>query len=84
MKLLFEDRYGRYKEVADVSSHKEAATAIQDFLDAHNFKSYYTRMWIQEHEDQFQLMFDVGSHTEFFCIRFDTHEAAEAFIKDRN
>ena len=84
MKLLFQDRYGRYKEVADVDSYKETSIAIQDFLDAYNYTSYYTRMWIQEHETHFQLMFDVGSHTEFFCIRFDTHEAAEAFMKDRN
>ena len=80
MKLLFEDRFGRYREIAEVTSRAEAATAIKDFLDAHNFKSYYTRNWVNDCESGAYLMYDVGSHSEFFCIRFDTHEAAHKFL----
>lgn len=80
MKLLFEDRYGRYREIAEVVDKNEAATAIKDFLDAHNFKSYYTRNWVRDCENGAYLMYDVGSHSEFFCIRFDTHEEAHEFL----
>ena len=80
MKLLFEDRYGRYRELTEVADKAEAAAAIQDFLDAHNFKSYYTRNWVRDCEDSAHLVYDVGSHSEFFVIKFDTHEAAHKFL----
>jgi hypothetical protein len=82
MKLLFEDRYGRYREIAEVADKNEAAIAIKDFLDAHNFKSYYTRSWIREKEVGYQVMYDVGSHSEFFCVPFETYEEANAFLKE--
>ena len=81
MKLLFENRFGDYRVVAEVANREEAATAIADFLKAHEFKSYYTRNWISEYETFFRLNYDVGSHTEFFVIDFPTHEAAEKFLK---
>lgn len=83
MTLLFEDRYGRYREVAEVNTYEEAATAISAFLKDYNFKSYYTRNWIRACENGYYLMFDVGSHSEFFCIKFDAHETAENFLLER-
>lgn len=38
---------------------------IDWFLDRHNYKSYYTRNWV---EDGVRMMYDVGSHTEFFFL----------------
>lgn len=35
---------------------------MQQFMDNHNYKSYYTRTWINKGE----MVFDVGSWTEFF------------------
>ena len=82
MKVLFEDRYGRFREIADVETKKEVNKAIYDFLAQCNFKSYYTRNWIREKEVGYQVVYDVGSHSEFFCVNFDTEEAATAFIKE--
>ena len=80
MTLLFEDRFGDYRVVAEVNNCKDAAAAITDFLNKYNYKSYYTRNWIREHDGFFRLMYDVGSHSEFFCIDFSTHEDAMQFI----
>ena len=47
------------------SVDKEAAFSImKNFLDDHNYKSYYTRTW----EEGNELWIDVGSHTEFFIL----------------
>ena len=46
------------------SNREEINKEINKFLDAHNFKSYYTRVW----EENGRLIFDVGSHTEFFLL----------------
>ena len=84
MKVLFEDRYGRYREIADVQNKQEVNKAISDFLERHNFKSYYTRNWIRETETEFYVVYDVGSHSEFFCVPFDDKNEAECFIKGNN
>ena len=39
---------------------------INHFLKEHNFKSYYSRMWVSEPG---HLKIDVGSHTEFFIVK---------------
>ena len=82
MKLLFEDRYGRYREIADVVNKQEVNKVICDFLAKYNFKSYYTRNWIREREDGYYVVYDVGSHSEFFCVPFETHDEATAFLKE--
>ena len=43
MKVLFEDRYGRYREIGNAETKKEVNTIIYNFLKDCNFKSYYTR-----------------------------------------
>ena len=46
---------------------KESAfKVINDFLDNHNYKSYYQRTW---KKDDKTTVVDVGSHTEFFYIQ---------------
>lgn len=65
MKLTFENSFGEEREIAVVSSEKEAFAKIQEFLDAHNFKSYYTRITFL---GAAKRMYDVGSHTEFFYL----------------
>lgn len=65
MKLTFENSFGEEREIAVVSSEKEAFVKIQEFLDAHNFKSYYTRTTFF---GTAKRMYDVGSHTEFFYL----------------
>lgn len=77
MILYFENCYGEMRELATVTTIKEANAHIKDFLDAHNYKSYYSRMWIKNG----YVVIDVGSHTEFFKISCGTDDAAKRFIE---
>ena len=77
MVLYFENCYGEMRELAAVITMKEARTHIKTFLDAHNYKSYYYRMWVRNG----YVVIDVGSHTEFFKISCGTDEAAKRFIE---
>ena len=81
MQLYFEDRYGRLRPVAKVETLKDANLEIADFLDKYNYKSHYTRMWISEGEEKVYVTFDVGSHSEFFKVEFDSYIAAKGFIE---
>lgn len=65
MKLFFEDRFGREREIAEVANIEEAFVEIKVFLDKYNYKSYYTRHWTENGV----TTFDVGSHSEFFRLR---------------
>ena len=53
---------GEYLLLAENVEEKEAMRAKQEFLNKHNYHSYYTRSWTTEEG----TMYDVGSHTEFF------------------
>ena len=46
-------------------SEKEAMVKMKEFIDDHNFKSYYTRVLPRDGE----VWYDVGSHSEFFCLK---------------
>ena len=65
MKLIFKSSNGKERIIAEPSNIDEVFNEINKFLDEHNFKSYYTRMW----EENGRLKFDVGSHTEFFYVK---------------
>ena len=68
MYLYFKRTNGEYKLLAsDIKNieDKKIGKTIHEFLDEHNFKSYYTRTWQDENED---YVYDVGSHTEFFIL----------------
>ena len=64
--LYFKDSRGNYRLLHENVKETEVGTLIQIFLDEHNFKSYYTRSW----ETENGIMYDVGSHTEFFLWGF--------------
>ena len=64
MKLYFQNSRGVERLIAEPSNREEVVKEINKFLDDHNYKSYYTRVW----EDDGRLVFDVGSHTEFFIL----------------
>ena len=61
MKLFFQNSRSEERVIAEPSNREEVNKEINKFLDDHNFKSYYTRVW----EADGRLIFDVGSHTEF-------------------
>ena len=60
--LYFLDSRGGTRLLATNVDWETALKVKNDFLDAHNFKSYYMRTW----EVSEGTMMDVGSHTEFF------------------
>lgn len=53
------------REIGKGRTLNQARKAIFRFLDNHNYKSYYQRMW----EDENGIWIDVGSWTEFFYIK---------------
>ena len=74
MNLYFRDSHGKRRLLAkDMQSKEEIWKHIQRFLDDHDFKSYYTRVW---YSDGF-TWYDVGSHTEFFLVDADMMGAYE-------
>lgn len=71
MVLTFKNSKGKKRVIAkNLTSRQDVYAAINSFLDKHNFKSYYTR----EVYDVNSVMFDVGSHTEFFYLNGDSNE----------
>ena len=64
VKLIFQNSRGEERVIAEPSNREEVNKEINKFLDDHNFKSYYIRVW----EENGRLIFDVGSHTEFFLL----------------
>ena len=64
--VWFQNSENKEKVVGVATDTKEVMKIIQNFLDDHDFKSYYTRVWYHESDDK--TWFDVGSHTEFFFV----------------
>lgn len=74
MNLYFRDSHGSKRLVAsNLQLEREIMKHIQKFLDDHNFKSYYTRMWYNDG----YTWYDVGSHTEFFLVDANIMEQHE-------
>lgn len=74
MNLYFRDSNGDKRLIAsNLQLEEEIWGHIQKFLDDHNFKSYYTRMWYKNG----YTWYDVGSHTEFFLVDANIMEQHE-------
>lgn len=66
MILYFENHYkGTRREIGRPETVDDIYPIIKEFLDNHNFTSYYTRTWISSINPK-EKIYDVGSHTEFF------------------
>ena len=66
MTLYFENSKGERRVIAKPKTKEAAMREIAKFFDDRNFKIYYIRSW--QTPDGF-IVFDVGSHTEFFYLR---------------
>ena len=60
--LWFQNSRGQERVIAKVNNFNDVFTGIRNFLDDHNYKSYYIRSW---NEDG-RIKYDVGSWSEFF------------------
>ena len=63
--LYFKNSAGVRREIGRGAAEKDIFKIIHQFLEEHNFKSYYTRTWINENDNK-EKVYDVGSHSEFF------------------
>ena len=73
MDIYFENSYGDKRIISKVRTLDDAFKAIHDFLDKHDFKSYYNRYYYTDYlcEDgciRKAMKVDVGSWSEFFYI----------------
>ena len=81
MKLYFENRFGVERPIAEIGTKEDVYKEIQSFLDQYKYKSYYTRSFLDERNDECIIVYDVGSHTEFFNLHFNSREEAEGFLR---
>ena len=63
--LYFQNSNGDRRKIGNPNSMDEVSDIISDFLKNHNYKSYYTRTW---KNDNGEICYDVGSHSEFFIL----------------
>lgn len=70
MRLIFQNSKHEERVIAEPLNIEEVIKEMNKFMDDHNFKSYYMRVW----EEDGRLKFDVGSHKEFFCLEGMTLE----------
>ena len=66
LNVMFENSKGQKRIIGAVENEELAFSVINDFLDDHNYKSYYQRTW---QKDDKTTVVDVGSHTEIFYIQ---------------
>ena len=66
LNVMFENSKAQLRTIGTVENEESAFKVINDFLDDHNYKSYYQRTW---KKDDKTTVVDVGSHTEFFYIQ---------------
>ena len=66
LNVMFENSNGQLRIIGTVENDESAFKVINDFLDDHNYKSYYSNCW---KKDDKTTVVDVGSHTEFFYIQ---------------
>ena len=64
MKLYFQNSGGEERLIAEPKTKEDASNHITQFLEEHNYKSYYTMGSIYEDK----IVFDVGSWSEFFIL----------------
>lgn len=63
--FYFKRSNGELVLLAENVSEEEAMAKMKEFLDQHNYKSYYTR--VCQHGNE--VHYDVGSWSEFFCLK---------------
>jgi hypothetical protein len=68
IKLYWGDCIDGYKEIGEYKNQKELSVAINEYLKSLNFKSYYSRHWV---DDDGFTMCDYGSHVDFFKYKED-------------
>ena len=63
-RVMFENLRKEEREIGTAVDMESAYDVIDKFLEEHNYKSYYKRVW----EENGKIKVDVGSRIEFFYI----------------
>ena len=66
MKVEFENSQKKKRVIGEADTVKEARKIIQDFLNDHNYKSYYWN--VSFYPDKHCARVDCGSWSEFFHV----------------
>ena len=66
-KVEFENTNGVRREIGRAAQRDEAFKIINNFLNDHNYKSYYFRCWNTKDNEE---KIDVGSWNEWFYITY--------------
>ena len=69
IKLYWGNDDGGYKKIGERENHKELNLLMIEHLKFLNFKSYYSRHWVN---DEGFTMCDYGSHVDFFKYKEET------------
>lgn len=64
MKLYFENSRGERRLIGEPETRIAANRMVHEFCKAHGYDGYYIRNWIENGE----LVYDVGSWSEFFYL----------------
>lgn len=82
MNLYFKNSKGEIKLLCKANNRKAIMKEIDDFLQEHNYQSFYTRMWGTDNDELGPcIKIDVGSWTEFFYVQFNTPEDRDYFLR---
>lgn len=73
IKVIFQNSREE-REIGIADTEREAFKIVHMFLQEHNYKSYYTRCWIDENNSN-RTIVDVGSWSEFFILDNDNKES---------
>ena len=82
MKLYFRNSRNQERLIAECETIQEVNVAIKQFLEEHNYKSYYTRIWYEPEgiktpysiREESRFIYDVGSWSEFFELEVTNEE----------
>lgn len=66
-KVEFSNCFGDRREIGGAAQRDEAFKIINNFLNDHNYKSYYFRSWNTKDNEE---KIDVGSWSEWFYITY--------------
>ena len=61
----FSNCFGDRRKIGSAAQRDEAFKIINKFLDDHNYKCYYMRLWVSAENE---TCVDVGSWSEYFYI----------------
>lgn len=82
MKLYFRNQHNEEIFIAECKTIQEVNDVMKQFLDEHNYKSYYTRIWyepkgtntpLQIRKDD-RFIYDFGSWSEFIELEISDEE----------